>query len=118
MQVGQTLAMYQPTAASLLEKIPSSVAGVVVAIGSTGMAVAAILGILLDNLIPGTPQERGLVVESAGATGEPVMTAGKTSSWQLPIIDHQPQPYSGPAKQEVVALRQQYVVTRRHHLLP
>jgi len=37
------------------------------------------------------------------------MTAGKTSSWQLPIIDHQPQPYSGPAKQEVVALRQQYV---------
>jgi len=68
MQVGQTLAMYQPTAASLLEKMPSSVAGVVVAIGSTGMAVAAILGILLDNLIPGTPQERGLVVESAGAT--------------------------------------------------
>lgn len=24
------------------------------------MAVAAILGLLLDNLIPGTPQERGL----------------------------------------------------------
>lgn len=30
-------------------------------IGSTGMAVAAILGLLLDNLIPGTPEERGLV---------------------------------------------------------
>lgn len=28
--------------------------------GQTGMAVAAILGILLDNLIPGTRQERGL----------------------------------------------------------
>jgi xanthine/uracil permease len=30
------------------------------AIGSTGMAVAAILGLLLDNLIPGTDRERGL----------------------------------------------------------
>ncbi len=30
-------------------------------IGSTGMAVAAILGIILDNLIPGTREERGLV---------------------------------------------------------
>ena len=29
-------------------------------IGQTGMAVAAILGILLDNIIPGTPEERGL----------------------------------------------------------
>lgn len=29
-------------------------------IGSTGMAVAAILGLLLDNLIPGSPEERGL----------------------------------------------------------
>lgn len=29
-------------------------------IGSTGMAVAAILGLLLDNLIPGTRRERGL----------------------------------------------------------
>lgn len=33
-------------------------------IGQTGMAVAAILGILLDNLIPGTPQERGLIAEA------------------------------------------------------
>jgi solute carrier family 23 (nucleobase transporter), member 1 len=30
-------------------------------VGSTGMAVAALLGILLDNLIPGTDEERGLV---------------------------------------------------------
>jgi solute carrier family 23 (nucleobase transporter), member 1 len=30
------------------------------AVGSTGMAVAAILGLLLDNLIPGTREERGL----------------------------------------------------------
>jgi alanine-glyoxylate transaminase/(R)-3-amino-2-methylpropionate-pyruvate transaminase len=27
----------------------------------------------------------------------------------LPIIDHQPAPYSGPSKQEVLALRQQYL---------
>ena len=32
----------------------------VIAIGSTGMAVAAILGILLDNIVPGTKAERGL----------------------------------------------------------
>jgi hypothetical protein len=30
------------------------------AIGSTGMAVAAILGLLLDNSIPGSRAERGL----------------------------------------------------------
>ena len=34
--------------------------GVIVAVGSTGMAVAAILGLLLDNLVPGTRAERGL----------------------------------------------------------
>jgi solute carrier family 23 (nucleobase transporter), member 1 len=33
-------------------------------VGSTGMAVAAILGLLLDNLIPGAPEERGLAVET------------------------------------------------------
>ena len=37
--------------------------------GLTGMAVAAIIGITLDNLIPGTPEERGLV-ESQDATAE------------------------------------------------
>ncbi|MEM8944355.1 MAG: solute carrier family 23 protein [Planctomycetota bacterium] len=31
------------------------------AIGKTGMAVAAILGILLDNIVPGSREERGLV---------------------------------------------------------
>lgn len=29
-------------------------------VGSTGMAVAAIFGLILDNVIPGTPEERGL----------------------------------------------------------
>ena len=40
--------------------MPEALRGVVVALGSTGMAVAAVLGILLDNLVPGTRWERGL----------------------------------------------------------
>ena len=41
--------------------MPNGVRGIVVAIGSTGMAVAALLGIVLDNLVPGTRAERGLI---------------------------------------------------------
>ena len=59
-QVGQTLATYQPTAETLIEELPTGWAGIVKSIGTTGMAVAAILGIALDNLIPGTRKERGL----------------------------------------------------------
>lgn len=40
--------------------MPKEMQDVVLAIGKTGMAVAAILGLLLDNLIPGTKEERGL----------------------------------------------------------
>ena len=40
--------------------MPAGVRGVVLAIGATGMAVAAILGLVLDNIIPGTKEERGL----------------------------------------------------------
>jgi solute carrier family 23 (nucleobase transporter), member 1 len=45
---------------------------VIVTVGSTGMAVAAILGLILDNLIPGTPEERGLTHadEVAGPMGD------------------------------------------------
>ncbi|NEE02143.1 uracil-xanthine permease family protein [Phytoactinopolyspora halotolerans] len=41
-------------------------------VGSTGMAVAAILGLILDNLVPGTPEERGLthLDETRGPVGE------------------------------------------------
>ncbi len=60
MQAGQMLAMYQPTAQGLLAAMPPTLAGIVTSIGSTGMAVAAIIGLVLDNLIPGTPAERGL----------------------------------------------------------
>ena len=57
---GQTLAMFTPSAEALLETMPATLGGIVASIGSTGMAVAAILGILLDNLVPGTDEERGL----------------------------------------------------------
>jgi len=35
-------------------------ADIITTIGQTGMAVAAILGLILDNIIPGTPEERGI----------------------------------------------------------
>ncbi|MEO2047256.1 MAG: solute carrier family 23 protein [Pirellulales bacterium] len=48
-----------------LNWMPAGISAVVIALGSTGMAVAALLGIVLDNLIPGTKEERGLI-ESPG----------------------------------------------------
>jgi solute carrier family 23 (nucleobase transporter), member 1 len=39
---------------------PAWLSNIVVSIGSTGMAVTAILGLILDNVIPGTDEERGL----------------------------------------------------------
>lgn len=64
LQAGQTLALYTPSAEGLLASLPPTVAGIVISIGSTGMAVAALLGIVLDNLVPGTPRERGLELPS------------------------------------------------------
>jgi uracil-xanthine permease len=46
---------------------------IVVSIGSSGIATAAVLGLLLDNLIPGTPEERGLATDY-----EDVTTTGDT----------------------------------------
>lgn len=45
---------------------------VITTVGSTGMAVAAILGLILDNVIPGTPEERGIprTAETHGPVGE------------------------------------------------
>lgn len=45
---------------AVTEALPESLAAVAIALGTTGMAVAAILGLLLDNLVPGTAVERGL----------------------------------------------------------
>ena len=70
LQVGQTLALYRPTAEGLLAALPTTLAGIVASIGSTGMAVAAIFGILLDNLVPGTLKERGIEIPGAGEEKE------------------------------------------------
>lgn len=61
---GQMLAIYKPTAEGLLAMLSQGVRGIVLAVGSTGMAVAALIGIVLDNLLPGTPEERGLKIPS------------------------------------------------------
>ena len=57
---GQTLAVYTPTAEPLLAAVPSTIQKILISIGTTGMAVAAIIGLTLDNLIAGTDEERGL----------------------------------------------------------
>jgi xanthine/uracil permease len=61
MVAGQTLAVYTPTASVLLDRFEGGVQSVILSIGSTAMAVAAILGTVLDNLIPGSRKERGLL---------------------------------------------------------
>jgi nucleobase transporter 1/2 len=40
-------------------------------LGKTGMAVGAFLALILDNTIPGTPEERGLVAFSQRNDIEP-----------------------------------------------
>jgi uracil-xanthine permease len=60
MQPGQMLALYQPTGEGLMAAMPPTLAGIVTSMGSTGMAVAAIFGLLLDNLVPGSEEERGI----------------------------------------------------------
>ena len=58
---GSAAALYQPGPEVWTNLLPKMLNGIVSSIGLTGMAVAAIIGITLDNLIPGTPEERGLV---------------------------------------------------------
>ena len=47
-------------AVTALSGFPNWARDLIDAVGKTGMAVAAILGLLLDNIIPGTAKERGL----------------------------------------------------------
>ncbi len=54
------LSSYAPSWVEISKDLPVGVTSLLRSIGSTGMGVAAILGIVLDNLIPGTPKERGL----------------------------------------------------------
>ena len=51
-------------AEATIATLPGGVGEVVAAVGQTGMAVAAILGIALDNLVPGTAAERGLEIKT------------------------------------------------------
>lgn len=53
----------------------------IVTIGSTGMAVAAILGLILDNIIPGTDEERGL---TAPEVAVPATESGELPGGQTP----------------------------------
>ncbi len=74
MQPGDSLALYKPTASSMLAGLPDWVAEIAVSVGKTGMAVAAVLGLALDNLIPGSRESRGLndpgvLVPEAGDVG-------------------------------------------------
>ncbi len=62
---GSTAALYPPGPEPLLSALPGWLAGAVKAVGETSMAVAAICGIALDNLIPATVEERGLPPASA-----------------------------------------------------
>jgi uracil-xanthine permease len=45
--------------------LPEGAASVLVSLGSTGMGVAAIIGLLLDNIVPGTDAERGIAPKEA-----------------------------------------------------
>jgi uracil-xanthine permease len=47
------------------ELLPASAANVLIALGSTGMGVAAIIGLTLDNLVSGTDAERGIAAREA-----------------------------------------------------
>jgi nucleobase transporter 1/2 len=62
---------YAPGAAESLANLPETARNIIEAVGKTGMAVAAIFGIILDNLVPGTPQERGLIGAAAVISAAP-----------------------------------------------
>ena len=62
---------YTPGAAELLAPLPDALRDLIKAIGTTGMAVAALIGIILDNVIPGMPAERGLSGVIRTAEGRP-----------------------------------------------
>ncbi len=51
---------YPSGAEKIAAVFPRAIADIISAIGTTGMAVAAFIGITLDNVIPGTDRERGI----------------------------------------------------------
>jgi len=57
---GSAAQVYPPGPEAWLASLPPILSDMIRAVGETGMAVGALCGIILDNLIPGTPAERGL----------------------------------------------------------
>jgi solute carrier family 23 (nucleobase transporter), member 1 len=62
---------YTPGAADMLARLPHNLANVVKSVGGTGMAVAALIGITLDNIVPGTAAERGMTEDEPPAPEAP-----------------------------------------------
>jgi len=54
------LGPYSPAWADVSDSVNGNIRPILESIGSTGMGVAAIIGLILDNVIPGTQKERGL----------------------------------------------------------
>ena len=52
--------VYENPEMEWLQKTFKGISDIVIAIGKTGMAVGALIALTLDNLIPGTPKERGM----------------------------------------------------------
>ncbi len=57
---GVTAFGYAPGADAIAAALPKALADIVNSVLSTGMAVAAIIGLTLDNLIPASDEERGI----------------------------------------------------------
>lgn len=75
------LSTYEPSWIELSKGWREEMVAILQSIGSTGMGVAAIVGIVLDNVIPGTPQERGLRIPSLLAPeGADAAEGGPTNS--------------------------------------
>lgn len=72
--------IYTPGAAELLAGLPDGLKTTIDSVGRTGMAVAALIGIVLDNVIAGTPAERGLSAVHAGEPEAPFVHEDHTIS--------------------------------------
>ena len=52
---------YAPGADAIAAALPKALSDIVISVLSTGMAVAALIGLTLDNLIPASDEERGII---------------------------------------------------------
>lgn len=86
--------------AAVTEALSVELAGVVIALGTTGMAVAAILGITLDNLVPGTAQERGMIGDDADGMPHSAPVGASVSALvpEAGDVDREPIKQSGDAE--------------------